>query len=93
MKYLKLMIIVSTMILSTLLQADIKEGKVLFEEADCMRCHKSEDFKHKEDKINSYLILSRSVKACARNSAVPWFNEDTESVTEYLNDKYYHYER
>ncbi len=93
MKYLKLATMISATILSTFLQAGIEEGKVLFKEADCMRCHKTVDFKHREDKINSYLILSRSVKACARNSAAPWFDEDDESVTEYLNKKYYHYKK
>lgn len=93
MKYLKSIIIVSSIVLNANLQADIEEAKELFKDANCMSCHENGDFKHREEKVNSYPLLSRSVKSCARNNAAPWFDEDMDSVVEYLNEKHYHYKK
>jgi len=80
-----------TLLVGSLLQADIAEGKMMFNEAKCVDCHASAHFKHRENKVNSYKKLSSSVNACAISSGVDWFDEDTDSVTRYLNEKHYHY--
>jgi len=84
-------LLVGTLLIGSLLQADMEEAKEMFNEANCMECHTPSHFKHREKKVNSYKKLSSSVNACATNSSAGWFDEDTESVTRYLNEKHYHY--
>lgn len=84
-------LLISTFLVGTLLQADMQEAKEMFDGAKCMDCHTLEHFKHREEKVNNYKKLSRSVQACAINSGAEWFDEDTGMVTEYLNEKHYHY--
>ena len=91
MQHLKLTVLMSVLIAGSLLQADMEEAKELFDEAKCMECHNNQDFQHREKKVNSYKKLSNSVKACALNSDAEWFDEDADSVTNYLNYKHYHY--
>lgn len=81
----------STFLVGTLLQADMENAKEMFDEAKCMECHAPSHFQHREKKVNSYKKLSDSVKACATSSGAEWFDEDSDVVTEYLNDKHYHY--
>ena len=32
------------------------------------------------------------VQGCATNFGLPWFDEEVEAVTAYLNQKYYHFD-
>lgn len=84
-------LLISTLVVGSLLQADMQESKELFDDAKCMGCHNTQDFQHREEKVNSYQKLSKSVKACALNTNAEWFDEDADSVTAYLNEKHYHY--
>ena len=86
-------LLLSGVLLSSTLQADMEEAKELFDEAKCMECHIPNHFKHKEKKVNSYKKLSSSVQACAINTDAGWFDEDADLVTEYLDKKYYHYKQ
>jgi hypothetical protein len=76
---------------ATVAHANMDEAKEMFDEAKCMECHTPNHFKHNEKKVNSYKKLSDSVRACATNNGAEWFDEDSDVVTEYLNDKHYHY--
>lgn len=84
-------IMIASLLVGTLLQADMPEGKEMFNEANCMECHTPNHFKHNEKKVNSFKKLSDSVRACATNTGAEWFDEDADVVTEYLNEKHYHY--
>ena len=91
MLHFKLTMILSTIILSSLLQANDEEGKMLFNEAKCVKCHKTENFKPEKSKITTFKKLSKRVKGCAINTGAQWFDEDADSVTKYLNNQYYHF--
>jgi cytochrome c peroxidase len=67
------------------------EAKELFDEAKCMRCHNSNDFRHDEERVYNFKRLNHSVHTCATNNNAGWFEEDEHSVSKYLNHKYYHY--
>lgn len=61
----------------------------LMDEANCMKCHATSDFEAREEKINSFKKLHHQVKVCADNNFAGWFEEDVQSVSEYLNTRYY----
>ncbi len=65
------------------------EAKELFTEAKCMRCHNTDDFQAKEEKVNNFIKLNKSVQTCASNNHAGWFEEDVHSVSRYLNHKHY----
>ena len=86
------MLLMTAVLNSTIALADAQEAKEMFDSAKCMECHAPSHFKHREKKVNNYKKLSNSVKACATSSGAEWFDEDSDMVTEYLNDKHYHYQ-
>jgi len=77
--------------LFTSLFSDIKNGKEMYDEADCKRCH--DDYLYGVDhrKLKSLDELDVRVKRCAVSYA-GWFEEDTQDVLEYLNKKFYKFE-
>ncbi len=86
-------LLLSAVIVSSLLQADMKEAEALFDEAKCMECHNNSDFKKKKDKVDSYKKLSKSVNACSSNTDTGWFEEENEDVASFLNHKFYHFKQ
>lgn len=80
-------------IFSVVLFADDQSPQMLIDEAKCMRCHATSDFKAREEKVNSFKRLHHQVKACADKSYAGWFEEDVQSVSEYLNLHYYKFHR
>ena len=77
-----------TVLISTTAFADAAEGKELLAEAKCMECHNAEDFKNSK-KVKNFHQLEARVDACQRNTDAGWFDEDTTSVAEFLDKKYY----
>ncbi len=78
-------------------EPDISWGEELFAE-NCAECHM---VPHDEDwfqaraeagKMDSYDSLRTMVQACANNFNAPWFDEEVEAVTAYLNQKYYDFD-
>lgn len=84
-------VIIISLLISTAFSTEHHEAKELFDEANCMKCHNSNDFQHDEEKVSNFKKLYHSVKTCARNNHAGWFEEDEYSVSKYLNHKYYHY--
>jgi hypothetical protein len=39
--------------------------------------------------VKSLEALSKQVVRCKDNTSAPWFDEDTEAVVHFLNEKYY----
>ena len=91
MSKIKLSILLSVVILGTSLNADMGEAKELFDGAKCMECHNKADFKHREEKVNSFKKLVSSVNSCALASKAQWFDDDVHGVAKYLNKNHYHY--
>ena len=83
--------LITSLLLFTTLYADIDEGKELFDEANCMNCHIKNHFKAKEEKVNNYSKLHKTVGMCAYNSKVTWFDEELDDVVNYLNRDFYHF--
>jgi len=71
--------------------ADMNAAKQLFDENDCTKCHSTEKFKYRKDKVNNFDKLHSTVAACANGTNVGWFEEEIEDVSSYLNQKYYHF--
>ncbi len=84
-------IIISATLLSTALCADIEEGKEAFDESNCMDCHLKSHFKAREEKVNDYKKLHKTVSMCAYNSKTQWFDDELDDVVKYLNREFYHF--
>ncbi len=71
---------------------DIENGKDLYLEAKCQKCHTAEDFRGEDRKVNDFAKLQWRVKRCDFTMGSGWFDEDIEDVTNYLNDEFYKFE-
>lgn len=56
---------------------------------NCLSCHKPDIYTRAEAKVTSKKRLSTQVRMCVTQLQLPWFDEETESVTEYLNTEFY----
>ena len=57
----------------------------------CYKCH-SDDIYTREDRfVKSIDALSQQVVRCKDGSDVPWFDEDSDAVVQFLNKKYYRF--
>ena len=84
----KTALLLTALLSSSTAFADAAEGQELFEEAKCMECHNAGDFKNSK-KVNNFHQLEARIDACQRNTDAGWFDEDTTSVAEFLDKKYY----
>ena len=89
----KIFALSSLLLLSSSLSADYEDAKELFKDADCMSCHNNEDFSPKEKKVTNFRKLHMAVDACRFANDADWFDDESQEVTEYLNDKYYHFKK
>ena len=90
----------ATLLLASLpiAHADISTGQQLHQE-HCIACHAqgfgqqgSEIYTRSDRRINSLAALHQQVNFCQNNLGLAWFEEEVESVAEYLNQQYYHVE-
>ena len=88
MKLTKISMLLASLLLTTAAFGGAEEGKEMFDEAKCMECHNSADFKNSK-KVKEFHQLEARVDACQRNTDAGWFDEDTTSVAEFLDKKYY----
>jgi len=88
----KFILLVTSLLFTTSLSADMQEAETLIAQAKCMECHNTEDFKHRPKKVNNFKKLHTSVKSCVYNTKTGWFDDEVMGVTRYLNEKHYHYE-
>ena len=77
------------MLSSSVILADIDNGKELFDQNNCVKCHATSQFKFREDKVHNYDKLHSMVDACAFNTKVGWFDDEVEDVASYLNQNFY----
>ena len=56
---------------------------------NCLSCHKPDLYTRAEAKVTSKEQLSTQVRMCVARLQLPWFDEETDSVTEYLNTEFY----
>lgn len=85
------LLLIGVSLATSLLQADAMEGHELFDEAKCMACHNNEDFNPKTGKAKNYNLLVGKIDACQIENSAEWFDEDVQSVAEFMNEKFYHF--
>ena len=57
----------------------------------CYKCHTDEVYTRENRFVKSIDALSKQVVRCRDGNDVPWFDEDTEAVVQFLNNKYYRF--
>jgi hypothetical protein len=55
----------------------------------CYKCHTDSVYTRENRFVKSLNALSKQVVRCKDNTGAPWFDEDTEAVVHFLNEKYY----
>jgi len=68
----------------------IAAGKAL-NDKHCVSCHGPELYTRKGRMVNSKGSLFTQVQRCETNLKLQWFDEESKSVTEYLNKEHYHF--
>jgi len=68
---------------------DVNNGKKLFTESKCNKCHGSEVFTRKDRKVTSLANLGAQIRMCDTRLDTNWFDEDIHDVAAYLNKQYY----
>ncbi len=65
-----------------------KDGGKLHAE-HCYKCHTDNVYTRDNRFVKSLDALSKQVVQCKNNTGVPWYDEDTDAVVHFLNEKYY----
>lgn len=73
-------------------KGNAENGKELYENSKCQKCHSSEVYTRKDRKVTSIPALEKKVRMCDSQFSVNWFNEDISDVVAYLNKAFYKFE-
>jgi len=57
----------------------------------CYKCHTDQVYSRENRFVKSIDALSKQVERCKNSNNVPWFDEDTDAVVQFLNNKYYRF--
>lgn len=57
----------------------------------CYKCHTDGVYTRENRFVKSIDALSKQVVRCKDGSNVPWFDEDSDAVVQFLNKKYYRF--
>ena len=55
----------------------------------CYKCHTDQVYIRDDRFVTSLSALSKQVVRCKDNTGTPWFDDDTQAVVQFLNQKYY----
>ena len=55
----------------------------------CYKCHTDDMYTRENRFVKSIDALSQQVVRCKDGSDIPWFDEDSDAVVQFLNKKYY----
>ncbi len=64
-----------------------------FHQANCTGCHDSKVYTRSNRRVNSLPRLESQVRMCDANLGKKLFEDDILSLTNYLNDNYYHFKK
>ncbi len=64
-----------------------------FHQANCTGCHDSKVYIRNNRRVNSLPRLESQVRMCDANLGKKLFEDDILSLTDYLNDNYYHFKK
>jgi len=77
--------------------ADASRGKALHEQY-CIGCHANMTggkpellYTRSDRRVRDLAGLRRQVRRCEQNLELKWFEDDIDSVVEFLNSSYYHF--
>ncbi|OOZ35729.1 cytochrome c [Solemya velesiana gill symbiont] len=71
---------------------DADTGKELVNE-NCYSCHGNDVYTRGNRMVQSRVGLSKQVRRCKLSLGLQWFDEDVENAAEYLNLKFYHFNK
>jgi len=57
----------------------------------CYKCHTDSVYTREDRFVKSIDALSKQVLRCKEGNDVPWFDEDSDAVVQFLNQKYYRF--
>ncbi len=57
----------------------------------CYKCHTDDMYTRENRFVKSIDALSQQVVRCKEGSDIPWFDEDSDAVVQFLNKKYYRF--
>ena len=57
----------------------------------CYKCHTDSVYTREDRFVKSIDALSKQVLRCKEGSDIPWFDEDSDAVVQFLNKKYYRF--
>ena len=67
----------------------LAHGQQLHDEK-CMSCHKTKVYTREDRRVKTLDALAKQVNFCMKGAAkADWTNAETNSVIEYVNDKFY----
>jgi len=75
----------------TLVQPNIDDGKLLYEES-CIKCHDDPYLSSGLDEMTNKTELFYMVTACSRHFQLAWNKQDITDTTYYLNTKFFHFD-
>jgi len=55
----------------------------------CNKCHTDKVYTRDNRFVKSLDALTKQVVRCKNNTGAPWYDQDTEAVVHFLNEKYY----
>jgi hypothetical protein len=86
------LLVTSLFVTSLSLTLFASEGKELYFEANCQKCHGgTEKYDPKKSKAKSLKDLKVWVSNCATHFNISWFPEEQQSVVKYLNETHYNF--
>ena len=90
---MKLITAISILLSANILYANeyIENGQELFTGNDCLKCHSTDKFKARKEKVHNFEKLHKIVNACTIASGTPWFDDEIRDVSSYLNANYYNF--
>jgi hypothetical protein len=71
---------------------EVINGEELYFSAKCNQCHIPNHFQSKQRKASNYKQLEIKVDACRFNNDVFWYEDEKDSVVQYLNKIYYNFD-
>ncbi|WP_456416220.1 cytochrome c [Thiolapillus sp.] len=70
---------------------EFQAGK--FHQQNCTGCHDSNIYTRKKRRIDSLPRLASQVRMCDANLGKKLFENEIQSLTDYLNENYYHFDK
>ncbi|BAO44441.1 hypothetical protein [Thiolapillus brandeum] len=88
-----LFIAVCIILFSTTAQSGEDFHPEKFHQSNCTGCHDSKVYTRSNRRVNSLPRLESQVRMCDANLGKKLFDDDILSLTQYLNDNYYRFEK